>query len=109
MLKPLKSLLFLGLLTGCGVSAEDYAAEVAIVECDLYESCDLLDAFGGTRDECVEAIEVLESARASSDGCDYSSAEARRCIDDLSSATCDDLSDAALEGESPCEMVCAGG
>ncbi len=102
-------LLWTALLAGGCYSPDQYAAEVATLECDLYQECALLDAFGGTHDSCLVAVEALELGRVTSDACDYSRSEARRCLSELAEATCDDLSDAALEDESACEVVCSGG
>ncbi|MDG1482980.1 MAG: hypothetical protein P8R54_25540 [Myxococcota bacterium] len=95
-----------GLLIGCTISRAKYPEQLAASECDLYESCDLLEAFGGSYEQCEEIVEIVEIARVSAEACDYSGADAQRCIEAMSEASCDDLRDDALEEESPCEMVC---
>lgn len=106
MLDRIALLTLTGLLISCTVSREKFPEQLAASECDLYERCDLLGAFGGSHDQCVESVTDLEDARVAAEGCDYSGADARRCIEAMSEASCDDLRDAALEDESPCEMVC---
>lgn len=108
MLHEFWSLALAGMLLGCGVSAERFPARLAEAECDLYEACDLLEGFADSRAECVAIIEEQEQDRVSAEGCAYSRASAGSCVRQLSDATCEELGDAALEEESPCEMVCAG-
>ena len=108
MLHGIWSLALIGTLIGCGVRADSFPAALAQAECDLYEACDLLDGFADSHAECVAIIQAQEQGRVSADDCDYSRASAGSCVRQVSDATCEDLGDAALEGESPCEMVCAG-
>ena len=95
-----------GLLVGCTISQAKFPEQLAASECDLYARCELLEAFGGTYAQCVETVMSAEDARVAAEGCDYSGVDAQRCIEAMSEASCDDLRDAALEEESPCEMVC---
>jgi hypothetical protein len=106
LLDRISLLTLTGLLIGCTVSREKFPAQLAASECDLYDHCDLLAAFSDSYDQCLETVTALEDDRVAATGCDYSGADARRCIKALSEASCDDLRDAALEEESPCEMVC---
>ncbi len=95
-----------GLLAGCAVHAADYPASRAAMECDLYDRCGLLSAFGDSYEQCTEVLTAQEEDRVSAEGCDYSRVQARRCIASLSEASCDDLREAETDEASPCEMVC---
>ena len=94
---------------GCGVNPSNYATEIAEIECNLYQECDLLVAYGGTLESCLIAVETLEQARANSETCEYNGSEANSCLQEREATTCEDLSSSALNGTaSSCDEICNG-
>lgn len=94
------------LLCACQARSGNFPQALAEAECDLYARCDVLDAFGGTLETCVDAVAVLEASRVESESCNYDRAEARDCLSEWEDASCARLS---AEVASACDLVCAGG
>jgi len=96
------------LLTGCGLSDTKFATQYAEEYCTLYETCGLLDYFGGDYATCVSTLEATALAAVQADSCTYDGGAAKDCIKEFkdinATGTCDGSS--STTGQSACELVC---
>ncbi len=104
---PLACLVGFSFLVGCGVSEDKYPERFGEAACTAYEECGVVDAFGGTVEECMEWVVPVTAEWIGSDACEYDPKAARQCLKYNEDIDCEAAyGDATSDEEDPCDSVC---
>jgi len=85
-----------------GSFKESFPAAVALYSCRLYDSCGLLQGYGGDMEACYDAVYSWNEEYINND-CNWNEQAAFECLSYVQATTCEELQN---DAETSCGLIC---